>query len=83
MNVLNPKTALFFLAFLPQFIDPERGPVALQAALLRLLFVAIAVFSDCTYALVAAALAGQLRASARARRLSGTSSGQRSSSRSA
>ena len=69
VNVLNPKTALFFLAFLPQFIDPDRGPVALQAALLGTLFVALAVVSDGAYAIAAAALAGHLRASERARRL--------------
>ena len=37
-NVLNPKVALFFLAFLPQFVDPRRGPVAVQIAALGLLF---------------------------------------------
>jgi threonine/homoserine/homoserine lactone efflux protein len=37
-NVLNPKVALFFLAFLPQFVDPDRGLVALQIASLGLLF---------------------------------------------
>lgn len=37
-NVLNPKVALFFLAFLPQFVDPERGPVAVQIVSLGLLF---------------------------------------------
>ena len=69
VNVLNPKTALFFLAFLPQFVDPDRGPVALQAAVLGASFVVLAVLSDSTYAVVAAALAGRVRGSRRAQQV--------------
>jgi threonine/homoserine/homoserine lactone efflux protein len=69
VNVLNPKTALFFLAYLPQFVDPARGPVSLQAAVLGTVFVAIAVVSDSTYAVVAAAFADRIRGSRRARQI--------------
>lgn len=67
VNTLNPKTALFFLAFLPQFVDPHHGSVALQAGILGAIFVAMAVVSDSIYAVAAAALSHRLRNSAKAR----------------
>jgi threonine/homoserine/homoserine lactone efflux protein len=54
VNILNPKTALFFLAFLPQFVDPARGAVPMQIAFLGLLFTLMGLTSDGLYALVAA-----------------------------
>jgi len=47
MNVLNPKVALFFLAFLPQFVTPSAGHVPLQMLLLGLIFMVQAIVIFC------------------------------------
>jgi threonine/homoserine/homoserine lactone efflux protein len=60
VNVLNPKTALFFLAFLPQFVDDSRT-VWSQVAILGLCFVALGMISDSTYALAGGTLGRFLR----------------------
>jgi threonine/homoserine/homoserine lactone efflux protein len=59
--VLNPKAALFFLSFLPQFIDPSRGSVTEQVILLGTMLITITAVSDCAYALAAGSAAGYLR----------------------
>ena len=61
VNVLNPKTALFFFAFLPQFVDPSRGSAALQIRILGTLFVLMGIASDGVYALMAGTAGGWLR----------------------
>lgn len=60
VSVSNPKTLLFFGAFLPQFIDPAAGDPALQAAFLGLLFTLIAGVCDSAYALGAGRARGWL-----------------------
>jgi threonine/homoserine/homoserine lactone efflux protein len=66
VQILNPKTTLFFFAFLPQFVDVDAGSVGLQVLVLGLSFAALGLLSDGAYALVAGSLAARLRRSRRA-----------------
>jgi threonine/homoserine/homoserine lactone efflux protein len=52
VSVLNPKIAAFFLAFLPQFVEPSRGPFPRQVLLLGLIYVGLALVTDSAYALL-------------------------------
>lgn len=56
VNALNPKSAVFFLAFLPPFVDPSRGPIWVQTLVLGLVFVSVAAFTNSGYALAASRL---------------------------
>ena len=61
VGALNPKLALFLLAFLPQFIDPAAGPVWLQTLILGSVFSIVASFGDTAFALAAARAGDGLR----------------------
>ena len=77
VNLLNPKTAIFFLSFLPQFVDPTGGAVHWQILILGLTFMGLGILSDGMFALVAGAAGDFLRGSQRFQRIlrwfSGTS----------
>lgn len=77
VNLFNPKTAIFFLAFLPQFVDPARGGLHWQILILGLTFMGLGILSDGVFALVAGAAGDFLRRSRRFQRFlrwfSGTS----------
>ena len=60
VNTFNPKVALFFLSFLPQFIDANRGSAALQSLVLGSIFVVLGCISDSLFAILASALRGTL-----------------------
>jgi threonine/homoserine/homoserine lactone efflux protein len=61
VNVLNPKTAIFFFAFLPQFVSPTRGHVTLQFLALGMLFTGMGFVSDSVWALTAGSASRWLR----------------------
>ncbi len=68
VQVLNPKTAIFFVAFLPQFVDPSVGAATRQIVSLGAVFVVLQVASDGAYALLAGTFGDWLRRSATHRR---------------
>jgi threonine/homoserine/homoserine lactone efflux protein len=61
VQVLNPKAAIFFFAFLPQFVNPTRGPVTLQFLALGMIFIVMGFISDSLWALTAGSAAGWLQ----------------------
>lgn len=61
VSALNPKLAMFFMAFLPQFVDPNGFPAAVQMLLLGLLYVSMALLTDGAYALLATRLQKLMR----------------------
>jgi len=65
VNLLNPKTALFFLAFLPQFVDPARGHATLQIFELGVLFALMGWVSDSIWATMAGTFGARLRGNVR------------------
>jgi threonine/homoserine/homoserine lactone efflux protein len=65
VNLLNPKTALFFFAFLPQFVDASRGRVAMQVVLLGTTLVILGTLSDSIYALASGTVGNWLRGNMR------------------
>jgi threonine/homoserine/homoserine lactone efflux protein len=69
VNLFNPKTAIFFLAFLPQFVDPARGEVHWQILVLGLTFMGLGILSDAGFALLAGVAGDALRRNRRFLRL--------------
>ena len=75
VQLLNPKIAIFFVAFLPQFVASSHGPVAMQILVLGTVFTLLAMVSDGAYVLLAGAAGAWMRTGSRARRRLATLSG--------
>jgi threonine/homoserine/homoserine lactone efflux protein len=75
VGVSNPKTTLFFLAVLPQFVRPEAGHPSLQLLALGLLFCVLAVLNDSTYGIAAGSVGRWLKRSPRRAEAIGATSG--------
>ena len=75
VEVLNPKVAVFFLAFLPQFVDPSRGDAQAQLLVLSVVYLVIGVLSDGSYAVLGGAVAGLFRRSPQAWRRTNLAAG--------
>ena len=69
VDLLNPKTALFFYAFLPQFVDPARGAVPGQMLLLGVLFELVGICTDSLYALLSSVVGKFLTSNASFQRI--------------
>ena len=75
VNLLNPKTALFFLAFLPQFVNVRRGSVGIQVLVLGTIFACMGFMTDSSWGLLAGTVANRLKANLRFARMQNYFSG--------
>lgn len=75
LNILNPKTAVFFLAFVPQFVDLDAGNTTMQVVVLGATFVVLGLVTDSAYALASGWLGARVRRSTTLGRRSETGAG--------